>query len=88
MPAALFIVTAEFAVVVEVFLIVRFLNEVVLFIACVVPLKITVLVLGVKVPLLVQSPWTVRVFDPEMVNVAPALMVISRQSPPETPIVG
>jgi hypothetical protein len=45
-------------------------------IVCAVPLKFTMLVLGVNVPpLLVQFPLTANVLDPEMVKEAPELIV-------------
>ena len=55
---------------------VRLLKIVVELIDCDVPLKITVLVLGVKVPLLVQVPLTVNVFIPDIVKLAPELIVM------------
>jgi len=55
---------------------------------CVVPLKMTVLVFLVNVPLFVQFPLTVRVLDPVIINVELELMVILLQSPPAVPIVG
>lgn len=54
----------------------------------VVPLKVTVLVLGINVPSLTQLPLTVNVFEPVIVSVAPALIVMSLQRPPAAPIIG
>ena len=52
-------------------------------IVCAVPLKVTVLALGVNVPpLFVQLPLTVNVLDPDMVRVAPELMVRLLQTAP------
>ena len=66
--------------------IVRFLNvvEEVPPIVCAVPLKSTVLVFGENVPpLFIQLPLTVKVFEPDIVNVAPALIVKLLQTAPE-----
>jgi hypothetical protein len=52
-------------------------------IVCAVPLKFTVLALGVNVPpLFVQFPLTFNVLDPEMVKVAPELMIRLLQTAP------
>ena len=52
-------------------------------IVCAVPMKFTVLALGVNVPpLFVQFPLTVKVFNPEMVRVAPELIVRLLQTAP------
>ena len=53
-----------------------------------VPLKITLLVLKVKAPLLVQLPATVRVFDPVIVNAVPLCIVIFRHTAPARVIEG
>lgn len=55
---------------------------------CVVPLKVTVLVFAVNVPLFDQFPLTVKVFDPVMVKDAPLLMVRLRLNPPAEPMTG
>lgn len=52
------------------------------------PLKVTVPVLGVNAPLLVQLPETARELEPEMVRVAPLSIVILRQRPPAAPMIG
>ena len=44
------------------------------------PLKFTVLVFLLKVPLLVQLPLTVNVFEPVIVNEAPVRIVILLQT--------
>ena len=49
----------------------------------------TELVFGVNVPpLFIQSPLMVKVFDPDMVKIAPELIVIFLQVPPAAPIAG
>ena len=54
----------------------------------VVPLKITVLVFAVNVPLLIQFPCTVNVFELLIVTVAHELIVNELQIPSASPIVG
>ena len=44
------------------------------------PLKITLLELGVKVPLFVQFPLTVKVFEPVIVSDAPEFIVMLLQT--------
>ena len=54
----------------------------------VVPLKVTVLVLAVNVPLFVQLPLTARVFDPVIVSDAPEAMEILLHTAPVVPMEG
>ena len=52
-------------------------------IVCAVPMKFTILALGVKVPpLFVQFPLTFNVLEPEMIREAPELMVRLLQTAP------
>ena len=55
---------------------------------CVVPLKITVPVPAVNVPLLVILPYTRSVFAPPNESDAPLLIVRLRQMPPAAPTLG
>ena len=57
-------------------------------ILCVVPFSTTLLEVPEKVPLLDQFPLTVKVLDPEIVSVAPELMVRLLHTPPAAPIMG
>lgn len=55
---------------------------------CVIPLKLTMLVFAVNVPLFDQLPLIVREFDPVIVSEAPELIVRFRLNPPDAPITG
>ena len=53
-----------------------------------VPLKVTVLVFAVNVPLFVQLPLMARAFDPVIVSDAPEEMEILLHTAPEVPMEG
>ena len=54
------------------------------------PLNVTVLAFAVKVPLFVQLPLTVKLYEPpiDIANVAPELIVMLLQTPPAEPMLG